>query len=178
MKTSSSPIRTAAIPIALIALLAVRCSGNGQGNNGSGSMDQRGSAVETGGTADDDMGNGTSSMAPNGTNGTTTSTLTPEQERTAVTANMKGLRAELMSDLDSVRTRLNDGTMTAAQQKTDKAAAADLAQGLERVDRALAAMDSTTDATWASMREVQMKEVTDVRAWLDHYRSDASASAH
>jgi hypothetical protein len=106
-----------------------------------------------------------------------TGTMTPAEERMSVANDMQGLRAELMVDLDSVRDRLNEGTMPKGLHKEDKAAAADLAQGLERVDRAIAAMDSTTDVTWASMRDVRMKEVADVRTWLTQYRTKPSASA-
>ena len=105
-----------------------------------------------------------------------TGTMTPAQERMSVANDMQGLRAELMADLDSVRNRLNEGTMPKDLHKADKAAAADLAQCLARVDQALAAMDSTTDVTWASMRDVRMKEVADVRTWLTQYRAKPAAS--
>ena len=53
--------------------------------------------------------------------------------------------------------------------------AAELAQGLERVDRALAAMDASDDMTWESMRESQLKEVAEVRVWMAGYKNNASA---
>jgi len=65
---------------------------------------------------------------------------------------------------------LNDGTRTNDQKATDQALAGELAQGLERVDRALVAMDATTDATWSTMRAAQLKEVEEVRTWMVGYR--------
>lgn len=98
---------------------------------------------------------------------------TPAEERAMANADMRGLRSILMSDLELVRARLNDGTRTDEQKATDQALAAELAQGLERVDRALAAMDATTDKTWADMRTSHMKEVNDVRTWMVGYREKA-----
>lgn len=100
--------------------------------------------------------------------------MNPTVERTAATTEMKGLRATLMTDLDAVRARLKDGTVSGEKHKADQDKAADLAQGLERVDRALAAMDGATDATWADMREQQLKEVADVRTWLNGYQGEAT----
>ena len=155
------------------ALLAVQCSSNAQGDNAenvSDTMDQQGNSTSNGAGTDQDGMNGSASsdMSSSSSTGSTSSTgtMTPAQERMSVTSDMQGLRAELMADLDSVRDRLNEGTMPKGVHKEDKAAAADLAQGLERVDLAIAAMDSSTDVTWASMRDVRMKEVADVRAWL------------
>ena len=44
-------------------------------------------------------------------------------------------------------------------------------KGLERVDRALAALGASNDATWASMRDAQVKEVAEVRSWMADYRA-------
>jgi hypothetical protein len=100
---------------------------------------------------------------------------TPSEERAMATSDMRGLRAILMADLEMVRERLNDGARTDARKEADQALAAELAQGLERVDRALAAMDAATNTTWRDMREVQMKEVEDVRAWMINYRNGNGA---
>ena len=85
---------------------------------------------------------------------------------------MRGLRAILVADLEKVRARLNAGETPDDQKKVDQALAADLAQGLERVDRALLALDASSDATWTSMRDSQLKEVDEVRAWMIGYRND------
>lgn len=95
---------------------------------------------------------------------------TPAEERAMANSDMRGLRAILMADLEVVRARLNDGTRTDAQKSTDQSLAAELAQGLERVDRALVAMDATTDQTWSTMRTSHLKEVEEVRIWMVGYR--------
>ena len=101
---------------------------------------------------------------------------TPAKERMMATNDMRGLRGLLLADLETVRARLNEGARPPASKEKDKALAADLAQGLERVDRALSALDASNDASWASIREVQLKEVAEVRAWMADYRgSDAWA---
>lgn len=127
------------------------------------------------GTSTDANGTGANAGNVNADGTTVNGTLSPAQERTATSTEMKGLRATLMADLDAVRARLKVGTLPADQRKTDQAKAADLAQGLERVDRALAAMDAATDETWASMREQQLKEVAEVRTWLDGYKGEATS---
>ena len=110
-----------------------------------------------------------------GQGGTVTTTTvivyTPAKERMMATNDMRGLRSLLMADLEAVRTRLNDGTRPAPAREADKALAADLAQGLERVDRALAALGEASDATWSSMRDAQLKEVAEVRSWMADYRA-------
>lgn len=104
------------------------------------------------------------------TAGNTVIIIPPGKERVMVTNDMRGLRSLLMADLEEVRSRLNDGARPAASREIDKALAADLAQGLERVDRALAALGTASDATWASMRDAQLKEVAEVRSWMADYR--------
>lgn len=104
----------------------------------------------------------------------TTTTLivyTPAKERMMVTNDMRGLRSLLMADLEAVRARLNDGARSKSDRDADVALAADLAQGLERVDRALAALGASNDATWTSIREAQVKEVAEVRSWMADYRA-------
>ncbi|HRN36014.1 MAG TPA: hypothetical protein PLL18_03785, partial [Flavobacteriales bacterium] len=59
----------------------------------------------------------------------------------------------------------------------NKQRAAELAQGLERVDRTLAAMGGATDATWTQMRDAQLKEVNEVRAWWNKYMAGRDAEA-
>ena len=56
----------------------------------------------------------------------------------------------------------------------NKQRAAELAQGLERVDRTLTAMGGATDATWADMRAAELKEVDEVRTWWNQYMAGRS----
>lgn len=102
---------------------------------------------------------------------TTVIVYTPAKERMMATNDMRGLRSLLMADLEAVRARLNDGARPDAAREADKALAADLAQGLERVDRALTALGEANDATWSSMRDAQLREVAEVRSWMADYRA-------
>jgi len=104
-------------------------------------------------------------------NTTTVIMYTPAKERLMATNDMRGLRSLLMADLEAVRARLNDGARPEAAREADKALAADLAQGLERVDRALTALGEANDATWSSMRDAQLREVAEVRSWMADYRA-------
>jgi len=45
------------------------------------------------------------------------------------------------------------------------------------VDRTLLAMGEATDATWATMRSTQLKEVAEVREWMDRYKKDEMTGA-
>jgi len=175
-------------PAAMVALLLVQCSSDGSGTtdgSGTGVMaDQRradsirtsnGETRNADGTWSSANADRMSTRENDASNvylypGTRPVPATPAEERAEANADMRGLRAILMADLETVRARLNDGTRTADQKATDQALAAELAQGLERVDRALAAMDMTTDATWSTMRASQLKEVEEVRAWMVGYR--------
>lgn len=103
--------------------------------------------------------------------------LTGNQERTDAMARMNGIRAILKAELDGVRTLLKDGTAAKDVAAANKQRAAELAQGLERVDRTLAAMGGASDATWTEMRETQLKEVNEVRAWWNKYMTGRSAEA-
>jgi hypothetical protein len=92
--------------------------------------------------------------------------ITLGTERMRVAEDMRGMRASLMAELTAVRTRLNDGQLPEDARKRDEDRAAELAQGLERVDRVLKEMDSADDVTWASIRESRMKEASEVREWM------------
>jgi hypothetical protein len=94
------------------------------------------------------------------------------QERQRALEDMQGLRVRLVEDLTAVRARLNEGGVAAAIKKEDQEKAADLAQGLERVDRALEAMSASTDTNWSEMRQSQLTEVAEVREWLAGYHSE------
>ncbi len=103
--------------------------------------------------------------------------ITPVQERTDAVARMNGIRATLMAELEEVRSHLKDGTLDKEHATADQERAADLAQGLERVDRTLAAMGNATDATWAEMRAAQLKEVDEVRTWWNAHMAERNSMA-
>lgn len=86
-------------------------------------------------------------------------------ERYAASKDIRGYRALLMADLEAIRTRLNDGTRPAEAAKKDQDRAADLAQGLERMDRLIKAVEESDDLTWTSIRGSQLKEAGEVRVW-------------
>ena len=79
---------------------------------------------------------------------------------------LNGLRSQLMAELEQVRSRLNDGAATPEKRNEDQARAATLAQGLERLDRALEEIEATADATWNEIKEKSNKEVEELRAWM------------
>jgi hypothetical protein len=68
---------------------------------------------------------------------------------------------------------LNDGTRTDEATKQDKDRAAVLAQGLERMDRLIKAVEESDDVTWTTIRTSQLKEADEVRSWAakNGYRS-------
>lgn len=86
-------------------------------------------------------------------------------ERFAASKDVRGFRAQLMAELETIRTRLKDGTRPADEAKKDQAHAADLAQGLERMDRLIKAVEESDDLTWTSVRESSLKEAGEVRVW-------------
>lgn len=90
-------------------------------------------------------------------------------ERYNTSKNVRGYRAMLMAELDAIRARLNDGTRPADAIKKDQERAADLAQGLERMDRLIKAVEVSDDLTWARIRASQLKEAEDVRAWAGEH---------
>ena len=187
MRTTMKSPRYSAFgaPLLMIALLAVGCASDGDadtvdtpaGTTTDATGATPGTTGSTSGNADYNGGNaaGDGVAVANGVDplypGERATPATPAEERSMARGDMRGLRSLLVADLEAVRARLNVGTMPEDQQKRDQDLAAELAQGLERVDRALAAMDASTDATWAQMRDVQMKEVSEVRAWMIGYRS-------
>ena len=103
--------------------------------------------------------------------------LSPTEERNDAIASMTGLRAILMAELEEVRTHLNDGTLDNEHAIADKQRAADLAQGLERLDRTLDAMGIATDATWNDIRTAQLKESSDLRTWWNAHRAEYEETA-
>jgi hypothetical protein len=90
-------------------------------------------------------------------------------ERYAASKDVRSYRALLMAELEAIRTRLNDGTRPADAAKQDQDRAADLAQGLERMDRLIKAVEESDDITWTSIRESSLKEAGEVRTWADEH---------
>ncbi len=90
-------------------------------------------------------------------------------ERYGASRDVRGYRAQLMAELEAIRTRLNDGTRPADAAKKDQERAADLAQGLERMDRLIKAVEESDDLTWTSIRESQLKEAGEVRTWATEH---------
>lgn len=100
--------------------------------------------------------------------------LTASEERTKTGDEMRGLRAILKTELDGVRASLGKGGTPEAKE-ANKTRAAELAQGLERIDRAIKAIDEATDVSWGTIRESQIKEAGEVRAWMAKYGMNVSA---
>ena len=90
-------------------------------------------------------------------------------ERYAASKDIRGYRALLMAELEAIRTRLNDGSRPADAAKKDQERAADLAQGLERMDRLIKAVEESDDLTWTSIRESRLKEAGEVRTWATEH---------
>ncbi len=90
-------------------------------------------------------------------------------ERYAASKDIRGYRALLMAELEAIRTRLNDGTRPVDAAKKDQERAADLAQGLERMDRLIKAVEESDNLTWTSIRESRMKEAGEVRVWATEH---------
>lgn len=88
-------------------------------------------------------------------------------ERFSMSRSVRGYKAQLKAELEAVRARLNDGTRPEAERKNDQDRAADLAQGLERMDRLIAAVETSDDLTWTSIRESSLKEAEEVRVWSE-----------
>lgn len=206
MKTMKrSIVRNPMMPFVVVAALAMGCSGGSAGNYGDAETDDSSidAAVTPADAHDRDHGGvnmaedvtGTGVAGDEGTrydaNGKLDPTgnynmdgtlrpgvvLTPVQERGDAVQRMNGIRSILITELDQVRATLKDGTLDKEVAKANKDRAAELAQGLERVDRTLAAMGGATDATWTDMRAAQLKEVDEVRTWWNKYMAGRSETA-
>lgn len=98
---------------------------------------------------------------------------TPAEERMGTTNALNGLRATLKAELDAVRGRLGK-TADPAAKEADQKRAAELAQGLERMDRLIAKVGAADDVSWAQVRESSLKEAEEVRVWMQNYNMDNS----
>ena len=95
----------------------------------------------------------------------------PAEERSYLAEDLHRIRLPLMAELGRVRDRLNLGGRQEPAIKADEKRATELAKSLDRVDRALAVIEASTDSTWKSERERQLKELKDVREWVMRYRA-------
>lgn len=197
--TKCSIVLNPMLPLAVGVLLVIGCSGGSAGNSdnaaSSSSTDvtvtpaDENDRAQGGVNMSDESGattvdryNAVGTLDPNG-NYTADGAvlpgvvLTPVQERTDAIERINGIRGTLMAELESVRAKLKDGTVAKEEAAANQQRAAELAQGLERVDRTLAAMGGATDATWADMRAAELKEVNEVRAWWNQYMAGRTESA-
>ena len=203
MKTMKRSIaRNAMMPLAIVAVLAMGCGDGSAGDYDNaetptdvsvtpadandrdhGGVNMAEDVTGTGVAGDEGTRyNATGTLDPTGnynTDGTLRPgvVLTPVQERGDAVQRMNGIRSILITELEQVRATLKDGTLDKEVAKANKERAAELAQGLERVDRTLAAMGGATDATWTDMRAAQLKEVDEVRTWWNKYMAGRSETA-
>ncbi len=92
--------------------------------------------------------------------------LTPAEERNETLTDLQAMRTRLMAELETVRTRLNAGTLTPDEQAKQTTRAGELAQGLERLDRAIEQVNQTDDATWPAVKSNSQRGAEDFRAWM------------
>lgn len=168
------------------------CSGCGDGSTADG-MDSTNTGAANGGHMENADANATTSGAgANSAHGSDSAShmdtrttdmgatdanktpLTATEERTKTGDEMRGLRAILKAELDGVRKNLGKGG-TDVEREANKTRAAELAQGLERIDRAIKAIDEATDVSWGTIRESQIKEAGEVRAWMAKYGMNVNA---
>lgn len=95
---------------------------------------------------------------------------TPAEERTGTTTALNGLRSTLMAELEAVRGRLKTAGADVAAKEADQKRAAELAQGLERMDRLIKKVGEADDVSWANVRESSLKEAEEVRVWMQEYK--------
>lgn len=169
-------LRYAVVCTGLVTLAGCGCnddsSATGTNGNAPGTMNgTNGSAMDASGSVN---GSGTYSADTTGTQYADTFNIhitgsaqgtAAYNERYAASREARGYRARLMAELEAVRARLNDGTRPASDAEADRARAADLAQGLERIDRLIKAVETNTDVEWSTVRESTLKEAADVREW-------------
>lgn len=92
--------------------------------------------------------------------------ITPAEERSETMTDLQQMRTRLTAELERVRERLNAGTMTPEEQAKETSRAGELAQGLERLDRAIEEVNTADDTTWPNLRENSRKGADDFRAWM------------
>lgn len=175
-----------ALPVLLISALVVGCSCGGSASGDSNAAAGPNAAggdghdhAHDGHDHDHDHDHGTSAdrTGLDGASGVHTAVdtdldktpLTPVEERTETVKNLEGLRAVLVTELEEVRGRLKDGTRPADEKKADTQRAAELAQGLERLDRTIKGISDADDVTWADVRESSLGAAAEFRQWMARY---------
>jgi hypothetical protein len=91
---------------------------------------------------------------------------TPAEDRNATLGDLQRMRARLITELEAVRARLNQGTLTPDEQAAQTSRAGELAQGLERLDRAILEVDQTNEGTWPAIRSNSRRGAEDFRVWM------------
>ncbi|MBP6311628.1 MAG: hypothetical protein KA408_05120 [Flavobacteriales bacterium] len=183
-------IRNIAGIIAITGLVLTGCGGADDGTahdaDGAAAMNDGTADQATGdghdhadGTADHEHGdatleqaNGMDNLDASATEARTFMVITyktPAEERTGTTTALNGLRSTLMAELDAVRGRLKTAGADAAAKDADQKRAAELAQGLERMDRLIKKVGEADDVSWANVRESSLKEAEEVRVWMQQY---------
>ncbi len=94
---------------------------------------------------------------------------TPTAERAGTTEALNGLRANLKAELDALRERMKGAGADKEALKADQQRAAELAQGLERIDRLIKKIGDADDVSWEQARESHLKEAEEVRVWMSEY---------
>jgi hypothetical protein len=103
---------------------------------------------------------------------------TVDEGRSGAIGDLRTMRAQMMAELAQVRERLNEGTRPKPQHDADQARAAELAQGLERTDRAIALAEFATDAQWRDAADTTRRATQEVRAWWNAHRNAPTAQVH
>jgi hypothetical protein len=97
---------------------------------------------------------------------TDTTTMTPAEERRETLGDLERMRDRLTRELDEVRAKLNDGALTPEERERNTSRAATLAQGLERLDRTIVDLNTSTEDNWINLRTDARKSRDDYRQWL------------
>ncbi|MBK7298917.1 MAG: hypothetical protein IPI91_20845 [Flavobacteriales bacterium] len=95
---------------------------------------------------------------------------TPAEERSYLAEDLH-IPCNIDGRVGPCEDRLNLGGREEPSIKADEKRATELAKSLDRVDRALAVIEASTDSTWKSERERQLKELKVVREWVMRYRA-------
>lgn len=92
--------------------------------------------------------------------------VSPAEERRETLSELDRMRTRLTAELDRVRAELNEGSLTPDERDKQTSRAAELAQGLERLDRAILEVNEANDDTWISLRTNSRQGVEDLHAWM------------
>ncbi len=87
-------------------------------------------------------------------------------ERRETLDDLQRMRDRLTRELDAVRARLNDGSLTADERERNTSRAATLAQGLERLDRTYVDLNTSPEDNWINLRTEARSSRDDWETWL------------